>query len=299
MISTKYSTKSLEIKNLEFYITNVCNLACEGCNRFNNYKFTGFQRWKDYQPVYSQWAEQLEINGHIGILGGEPLLNPDIMAWIDGLHTLWPTTKLNVITNAYQLNKVPGLYDYLLSHRKCNIKVGIHNKKYKKFIMQEIEKFLTGPFTYKFDTSDPYDQKLTITDSNHISILIEYNWWFHQGSLIKNPDTNNFILHQSDVKKAHDNCSMKYCHTMFKGKMYKCGVVALLPEFSQQHKFSLSDSDHALMHGYSPLCIEDTIEQKLKFTNHLPDAIDQCKFCPEVYHGDQIWAEEKKLIWKK
>ena len=31
----------------EFYITNVCNLSCNGCNRFNNYKFRGFQRWED------------------------------------------------------------------------------------------------------------------------------------------------------------------------------------------------------------------------------------------------------------
>lgn len=32
---------------MEFYITNVCNLTCTGCNRFNNYKFKGFQRWTE------------------------------------------------------------------------------------------------------------------------------------------------------------------------------------------------------------------------------------------------------------
>ena len=35
----------------EFYITNVCNLNCTECNRFNNYHFSGHQRWDDYSDV--------------------------------------------------------------------------------------------------------------------------------------------------------------------------------------------------------------------------------------------------------
>ena len=36
------------IPNIEFYITNVCNIACPQCNRFNNWNFKGHQIWKDY-----------------------------------------------------------------------------------------------------------------------------------------------------------------------------------------------------------------------------------------------------------
>ena len=43
---------------MEFYITNVCNLTCTGCNRFNNYKFKGFQRWADYKEEYTQWSKE-------------------------------------------------------------------------------------------------------------------------------------------------------------------------------------------------------------------------------------------------
>ena len=71
----------LRIPYAEFYIINVCNLACPGCNRFNDYNFTGYQRWEDYADAYKQWAEQVDI-GNIGILGGEPLLNPTFMAWV-------------------------------------------------------------------------------------------------------------------------------------------------------------------------------------------------------------------------
>ena len=82
----------LHIPYVEFYIINVCNLACAGCNRFNDYNFTGYQRWSDYASVYQQWAEQVDV-GSIGILGGEPLLNPTFMDWVQGINQLWPGRK--------------------------------------------------------------------------------------------------------------------------------------------------------------------------------------------------------------
>ena len=85
------SKRSLD--KVEFYITNVCNLNCNHCNRFNNYNFTGWQRWSDYQADYEQWGKYLDIK-HKVILGGEPLLNPDIIKWIQGIHKIWGPVQL-------------------------------------------------------------------------------------------------------------------------------------------------------------------------------------------------------------
>jgi molybdenum cofactor biosynthesis enzyme MoaA len=41
-----------KINLLEVYITNVCNLSCRGCNRFNNYNFKGHQLWADHADEY-------------------------------------------------------------------------------------------------------------------------------------------------------------------------------------------------------------------------------------------------------
>ena len=46
---------------VEFYITNVCNLACRGCNRFNDQKFKGHQYWDDHAAEYEAWAKRLDI----------------------------------------------------------------------------------------------------------------------------------------------------------------------------------------------------------------------------------------------
>ena len=93
----------------EFYITNVCNLTCNGCNRFNNYAFTGFQRWKDYQEDYEKWGERIDLP-RLSILGGEPTLNPTFMDWFRGLRKIWPDSRIEIVTNGTRLDKIKGLF---------------------------------------------------------------------------------------------------------------------------------------------------------------------------------------------
>jgi organic radical activating enzyme len=75
------------VSNIEFYITNVCNLNCVNCNRFNNHDFSGYQKWSDYKEIYAQWSRHIRLQ-RVTILGGEPLLNPTILDWIDGINEL-------------------------------------------------------------------------------------------------------------------------------------------------------------------------------------------------------------------
>lgn len=72
----------LKLDYAEFYITNVCNLTCNGCNRFNSFRIKGWQAWSQYKSIYEKWSQQLNI-GIISIMGGEPLLNPEFYQWVD------------------------------------------------------------------------------------------------------------------------------------------------------------------------------------------------------------------------
>jgi organic radical activating enzyme len=275
---------------VEFYITNVCNLTCEGCNRFNNYKFKGYQRWDDYKEIYKEWGKELRVN-NIAILGGEPLLNPDFTKWLTGIQNIWPDSRIEIVTNGYRLNYIKGLYDQLNDNKNLWLNVGIHNKQSKKLILENIKNFLVEPLRFEYNQQNKYGQFLYITDANNVKIKVEYNWWFHQGALIK--EENKFGLHQSDVKKAHDICHMKTCHHFIEGKLYKCGVVALLPKFAEQFQLQLSAEDKELMLNYVPLTIKNSIDEKKDFIQNLKNSIPQCKFCPEQYNGKQIYAIEK------
>ncbi len=280
----------LSIPYVEFYIINVCNLGCNGCNRFNNYKFTGYQRWDEYKDVYTQWADQVDLQC-TAILGGEPTLNPTFLDWVDGITALWPTTFLKIFSNGFKLDKWTELYSRLRNNPKIQLNIGIHNKQHKKELIQKVKNFTTAPHKVEFNSDNPYQQYMTITDANDVQIRVEYNWWFHQGAIINVDGIQK--LHESDPIIAHNNCHMKYCHHFIKGKLYKCGVVALLPEYDLQHPLMILSKDRDLMMSYKPLTIDHTIDQKMNFINNLSDHIDQCKFCPEEYNGIQIYARKK------
>lgn len=277
----------------EFYIVHNCNLACPGCNRFNDHKFTGFQRWADYKDVYKEWSKRVSLTS-CAILGGEPMLNPTFMEWVNGISDLWPHAAVRIISNGFLLDKQANLYNQLSQNKRLHLWVGIHNKEHKQKIIQKVKDFTVAPHTTTFNTDNPYQQYLEVTDANGVVVRIEYNWWFHQGSLIKDGKTTT--LYNSNSSKAHNNCHMKTCHHFYKGKLYKCGVVAVLPDFDEQHQLLLDTNQRQLLNSYVPLDITATDQETKDFINQLPNEIPQCQFCPEEYNGDQIFALEKKNL---
>ena len=129
----------------EFYITNVCNLNCTDCNRFNNFAFTGHQVWNDHADIYKEWATKLKID-RIGIIGGEPMLNPDFMSWLTGINSLWPTSEIEIVTNGSQLHRHPDLYNTLAnSHQLIHVKISFHGVGQKQKVMKDLDTWLVHP----------------------------------------------------------------------------------------------------------------------------------------------------------
>lgn len=149
----------------EFYTTHVCNLNCTNCNRFNNFNFKGHKFWKDHESDYCQWAK-LIVFKEIGILGGEPLLNPDFPNWFLGVCKLWPESTVRVITNGSLVTKVKNLYQLLTSvSNKVILEINCHNLDYKYRYEQQIESLLGANCKKTFIN----------TDRNHLYWQKTYN----------------------------------------------------------------------------------------------------------------------------
>lgn len=267
--------QKISLGRIEFYVTNVCNLTCTHCNRFNNYKFKGFQRWSDYEQTYNEWGNLVDIN-HVSILGGEPLLNPDIINWCAGLKKSFNVTDVEILTNGHRLNYVPGLYEAACKTRIL-FWVTLHHINEKDFIFGEVEKFLKHPITIKQVTETQW----ALLDANRIKLTIKLENQFSTSAIIRN-ENNNLTLHQSDPVAAHSECDFvtsKNYH-FIKGKFYKCGPAALLPEFDQQFTLDISDADRKLLNEYKPLTLENFAEYHKEFFANLDNPIPQCKFCP-------------------
>jgi hypothetical protein len=293
----------IKIPKVEFYITNVCNLTCEDCNRFNNHDFKGWQAWDDFKETYQQWSQYVELD-QVVILGGEPLLNPTLIDWIKGINQLWQC-NVQILSNGTRINHVHGLYEVLSTiitkangtTNKNFIGISIHNQSYLEEFEQELAKFVTGPLQ-KLDKNhfkNRHNADFLYTDG-HIRIPIWIQDKF-SSSAIKIQSNGKFTLHSSDPADAHAICPIAQykSYHFIRGKLYKCGPVALFPEFDQQHEFDISPEDRTLLNSYKPLAIEEFETLGQEFLNNIDNPIPQCKFCPAQNNSRKILSIRKGL----
>ena len=115
----------------EVFLTNVCNLNCQGCNTLSNFALSGgTQTWSEHADDYERWAQILDIT-EIRIMGGEPLSVPDIQLWIQHLRRLWPSSKLYVWTNGTLLSRQPRSFYEICVSNGVTLAISIHNHAWK------------------------------------------------------------------------------------------------------------------------------------------------------------------------
>jgi len=281
-------------------VTNVCNLTCEGCNRFNNYNFAGWQRWADYEADYEKWSEYVDID-HMVLLGGEPLLNPDIIDWIYGLNRIFQT-NVQILSNGTRLNNVKGLYEALQSNGNW-MGISWHNPNTIDEFETEVHKFLQGKIT-KVDKDDPrneFGSHIAWIDENKVAIPLWIQYDFYDSAIKRDP-AGKFTLHNSRPEVAHNSCGFhrhKNYH-MIKGRLYKCGPAALFPEFDKQHGFDISDKDRVILNSYRPLSPYEYTQRGQDFLSTIDDQLEMCKFCPEsLDYKNRLFAVSKKEARKQ
>jgi organic radical activating enzyme len=251
----------------EFYITNVCNLNCTDCNRFNNFAFAGHQSWNDYSAIYKEWAAKLKID-QIGIIGGEPMLNPDFMSWVNGINQLWPTSGIEIITNGSQLHRHPDLYNTIAnSGQQIHLKISFHGVEQKEKVLKDLDAWLVHPVKKLVNHNDYTNAMWTIAWNNvKDSTWPECNFPQDFVNLPKNI--------QQECKKIHhislNIWEEEVCDTIF----YDANDVKVTVNLSNY---------------FSPSTVKfDPTEQKLTIHNSNPEkAFDVCysKSCHHFIRG--------------
>ena len=336
----------LKLDYAEFYITNVCNLACENCNRFNNFAFTGHQHWNDYADIYAEWAKLINIDT-IGILGGEPMLNPDFIQWLTGVADLWPHSRITIVTNGTQFDRWPELYQVVADYKgRVGFDVNYHSTVDRSQGIAEIQRFLPEPVVTTMLEKDPgnkiwqtcynnirtvdwpdcnssndfynlpqhiqtecqnihhfspeiFQQEVhgvTFIDTNQVKVDFSLSNSFIESALKFDPTSTQMSLYHSDPEKAIKACSYTMCHHFIAGKLYKCGVVGILPEFVKQFSVDITEQQQQLLNSYVPAEANWNSDDLETFVQDLKSAkvIPQCTFCPENFTSMKFERSFKK-----
>ena len=67
-------------------------------------------------------------------------------------------------------------------------------------------------------------------DKNGVEVILDWTQTF-RSSAVDLIDNKLTMKYNSNPVDAHKNCGFKTCHQMNKGKLYKCPLVSVLPDF--------------------------------------------------------------------
>jgi sulfatase maturation enzyme AslB (radical SAM superfamily) len=199
-------------------ITQVCNLSCLGCTNYSDLKHTGYVGWEQGSEWITRWLTRIDI-ADFGIMGGEPLINPECRDWLIGVRQLLPHSQIRFTTNALLLEQHWDLIDLMHDLGNVIFKITVHvsndkiqhiiNRIFDRYNWQPINEFgidrwITGD-RFRFHVKTPK------------TFIKTYRGTYH-----------DMRPYNSNPVDAFANCCQQTCPLLHQGRIFKCSTSGLL-----------------------------------------------------------------------
>ena len=245
---------------LEFRIADHCNMNCSACA-----EFSGLVEEKKF-PVFENFAKDMERLSNfiddiwqIRILGGEPLLNPEINRYIELTRKFYPQALIHVVTNGLILDKMPE--DFFNTLRKNNVTVVISLYKPLENRILDIINFLEERnITYMVNPYSPDPKKP-----------------------IEKFFKNQSLLPKNDPIRMFWNCNSNTCRDLWQGKITTCYKVSAIKFFNDYFNKNIPTDC-----GFLDLYSEDLTTEKIKRLMVTP--FELCRYCTAY-----TWVDWKRI----
>ena len=110
--------------HFEFHIVEHCNLGCKGCTHFAPLAEEEYLDILEFEKDISRLSELTGgVARFINLLGGEPLLHPEIEKFFDAARKYFPASTIRVVTNGILLSKMKE--EFWKSCRNNKIELGV------------------------------------------------------------------------------------------------------------------------------------------------------------------------------
>ncbi|MDD4600826.1 MAG: 4Fe-4S cluster-binding domain-containing protein, partial [Negativicutes bacterium] len=88
---------------LEFHITDHCNLNCKSCTHFAPLSAENYLYTDSFIKDITRLSELFTNISRMRILGGEPLLHPQVNLFLEFSRSFFPNSKISLVTNGILL----------------------------------------------------------------------------------------------------------------------------------------------------------------------------------------------------
>lgn len=103
--------------HLDVHVTDHCNLNCRGCEHYSSISEPVFADLANTVRDLERLAELFESIEQIYLLGGEPLLHPQVEEFVRETRRIFPATRLYVMTNGVLVTRMPeSFWETLAQH---------------------------------------------------------------------------------------------------------------------------------------------------------------------------------------
>lgn len=102
--------KGKSIYSLEIHAANHCNLNCYGCSHYSPISEVNFPDLKKLEEDLKKISFLRTSFKEIRILGGEPLLNPEILKILGLIRFYFPHQDVTILTNGILLDKMTNQF---------------------------------------------------------------------------------------------------------------------------------------------------------------------------------------------
>lgn len=198
-----------KLEYLEYHIVDHCNLNCKACSHFCNLSDKKFMNVEDIEKDLARLSTIFEGIDKIRILGGEPLLHPQVTEFMKITRKYFPNSSVRLVTNGILLSQMKE--DFWETCRQNNI----------------IIDFSKYPATHKI-----FPDLLDLCFKNGVSIR---DGWAFAGDIhvangfqaFHNPDGN------SSPDKAYSKCIF-ICNILKDSKLYICSKAAYAEIYNEK-----------------------------------------------------------------
>lgn len=276
----------LPIELIEIQLIHSCNLACQGCATFSELRHSGYSSWQQIHTQLEPWLERLEPED-IGLMGGEPFMNPQLKQVIAGIRDVAPNTQIRLPTNGLLLLRHYDIVEMLHEMGNATLKISYHLDD--PLINKAIKKIMND---FDFKPVTEYGINRWRADNN-FRFQINSPTTFLKSFL---NDYSNMKPHNNTPADAFEICVAQRCPFLFEGKLFKCSTAGLTPWIWKKHNSPNKESwEPYLDAGIKPDCSDHELQ---KFLNNFgkPHAI--CRQCPSKYDHQSL-LDHRRLVTKK
>lgn len=205
---------------LETMIIQACNLSCTGCTNYSDLRHSGYVTWQQGHDDLSAWLERIDIQ-EFGIMGGEPMINPQWRDWVIGTRELFPQNQLRFTTNGLLIKDVRDIVDVMKQVGNIVFKITVHvdsdrlngiiDQVFACEDWQPIQEYginrWIGPNQVRFQINRP-----ELFTKSFQGTYTEMRPW------------------HSEPRLAFKACCQQTCPLLYNGRIYKCSTAGLIQD---------------------------------------------------------------------